>query len=94
MAPKAFLVCLIILAIAFVEAGKHPKATKIKKGKNKDHFCNPLKLVGINNEYFWFGEIEFLGANEIFPPKHTRDNIAKGFHVFITTWSLHFIATV
>ena len=33
MAPKTFLVCLLILAVAYVEAGKHPKATKIKKGK-------------------------------------------------------------
>lgn len=33
MAPKALLVCLLIVAVAFVEAGKHPKANKIKKGK-------------------------------------------------------------
>lgn len=32
MAPKALLVCLLIVAVALVEAGKHPKATKIKKG--------------------------------------------------------------
>lgn len=33
MAPKALLVCLLIVAVAFVEAGKHPKANKIKKGE-------------------------------------------------------------
>lgn len=33
MATKALLVCLLIAAVVFVEAGKHPKANKIKKGK-------------------------------------------------------------
>lgn len=33
MAPKTFLVCLALLAVAYVEAGRHPKATKLKKGK-------------------------------------------------------------
>lgn len=33
MAPKALLVCLLIVAVALVEAGKHPKANKIKKGE-------------------------------------------------------------
>lgn len=32
MASKALLVCLLIVAIALVQAGKHPKANKIKKG--------------------------------------------------------------
>lgn len=35
MGPKALLVCLLIVAVALVQAGKHPKANKIKKGK----FC-------------------------------------------------------
>ena len=33
MAPKALLVCLLIVAVALVQAGKHPKANKIKKGE-------------------------------------------------------------